>query len=101
MLSFLVAIHRYGRWILATLMLLFIITGVGITKNIMDPQLAKQLHENVLPLLFYVLLLVHLVIPVRAKFLQWKVSKSETMSAAYAYTIAAVILALCFWLHFR
>ena len=101
MLNFLVAVDRHGRWILAVLMLSFIITGLGITKNIMDSQLAKQLHENVLPPLLYLLFVIHLVIPLRAKFLQWEVAKNEQVSSTYAYAIAAVILALCFWLHFR
>ncbi|MEI7750767.1 MAG: hypothetical protein WCJ71_01635 [Candidatus Omnitrophota bacterium] len=101
MLNFLTAIDRSGRWILAVLMLLFILTGLGITKNIMEPQLAKQLHQNILPLLLYILFLVHVVIPLRAKFLQWKLSQNEKVSAAYAYAIGAILLALCFWLHFR
>ena len=101
MLNFLTAIDRSGRWILAVLMLLFILTGLGITKNIMDPQLAKQLHQNVLPLLLYILFLVHVVVPLRAKFLQWQVSTNDKVSAAYAYAIGGVLLALCFWLHFR
>jgi cytochrome b subunit of formate dehydrogenase len=101
MLNFLTAIDRFGRWILAVLMLLFILTGFGITKNIMDPQLAKKLHQNILPLFFYVLFLVHVVIPLRAKFVQWNLSKNENVSASYAYAIGAILLALCFWLHFR
>lgn len=101
MLNFLIAIDRNGRWILALLMLLFIMTGLGITKNIMDPQLAKQLHENFLPPLLYILFAVHVAIPLRAKFLQWKLANTDPLSAACAYAIAAVLLALCFWLHFR
>ena len=101
MLKFLTAIDRSGRWILAVLMLLFILTGLGINKGILDPQWAKQLHQNILPIFLYILLLVHVVIPLRAKFLQWNLAKNEQVCAAYAYAIGAVLLALCFWLHFR
>jgi cytochrome b subunit of formate dehydrogenase len=101
MLNFLTAVDRSGRWILAVLMLFFILTGLGMTKGLLDPQIAKQLHQNVLPLFLYILFLVHVVIPLRAKFIQWNLAKSEQVSAAYAYTIGAVLLALCFWLHFR
>ena len=101
MLNFLLTIDRHGRWILAVLILIFIITGLGITKNIMDPQLAKQLHENVLPPFLYILFVVHVAIPLRTKFLQWKLGANEQVSSAYAYAIAAILLALCFWLHFR
>lgn len=101
MLNFLMAIDHKGRWILAVLMLLFIITGFGMTKNIIDPQLARQLHVNVLPPLFYVLLMIHIVIPLRAHCVRWKLGPSERGSAAYAYLIAAVFLVFFFWVHFR
>lgn len=101
MLNFLTTIDRFGRWILALLMLLFILTGFGITKGLMDPKLAKQLHKDILPPLLYILFLIHIVIPLRAKFIRWDLAKNKQVAAAYAYMIGAVLLALCFWLHFR
>src|SRR3989338_4293833 len=94
-------IEHYGCWILAVFMLLFIITGLGITKNIMDPRLAKQLHENILPVPFYVLFLIHAFFPVRAKLIQWRLFKSERTAERYACALFWILLALCFWLHFR
>jgi uncharacterized membrane protein len=101
MLKILAAIDRHSRWILLVIMLLFIITGFGITKNIMDQRLAKQLHENVLPVPFYVLLLLHVFYPLPANLVRWKAFKSETVAAVYAYILAAIFLGLCLWLHFR
>ena len=94
-------IDRHSRWILLALMLLFIITGLGITKNIMDQRLAKQLHENILPIPFYFLFLLHIFYPLPANLVRWKAFKSETVAAVYVYFLAAIFLGLCLWLHFR
>ncbi len=101
MLKFLTALNRYGAWILAVLMLLFIFTGLAITKNFMDPRWSKQLHENVLPIPFYVLLLAHLFFPLRARLSQWKLFGSEKTATAYAYAVCGTLLTLILWLHFR
>ena len=101
LLKLLAAINRYGSWILMVLMLLFILTGLAITKNFMDPRLAKQLHENVLPLPFYVLLLTHVFFPLRAKLAKGTIFKSEKTATAYAYAVCGTLLVLFFWLHFR
>ncbi len=101
MLKRLAVIDRYGCWILAALMLLFIITGLGITKEFMDKTLAKQLHENVLPIPFYLFILIHAFLPVRAKFLEWKIFKNEKIASAYTLTLFAILLFLFLWMHFR
>ena len=46
-------IDNFGVWILLFLILLFIITGYGATKNIMDPVLAKYIHTQLLPIPFF------------------------------------------------
>jgi hypothetical protein len=94
-------IDRHSRWILLVIMLFFILTGFGITKNIMDQRLAKQLHENILPIPFYVLLLLHVFYPLPSNLVRWKAFKSETVAAAYVYFLAAIFLGLFLWLHFR
>ena len=94
-------IDRYSRWILLVLMFLFILTGIGITKNIMDQRLAKQLHENILPIPFYIFFLVHIFYKLPVHLVRWKVFKSETTAAAYVYVTAAILLAFFLWLHFR
>lgn len=101
MLNSLIAIDRHERRTPAVLMLSFIITGLGIGKKIMGPQLAKQLYESILQPIVYILFVIDGMIPLRTKFLQWKVVKNEQVSFACAYAMAMAILALCFWLHFR
>ena len=101
MLKWLAAADRYVCWVLAAFMLLFIITGLGITKEFMDKQLAKQLHENLLPPLFYFLILLHTFLPVRAKFVQWKIFKNDKTAGVYTFVLFVTLLILFLWLHFR
>ena len=101
MLKWLAAIDRSGCWILAALMLLFIITGLGITKEFMDKPLAKELHENVLPVPFYLFILIHIFLPVRSKFLAWRIFKSEKAATAYTSALLVILFFLFLWLHFR
>lgn len=95
------AIDRNSRWILLVIMLLFILTGLGITKNIMGQRLAKQLHENILPIPFYILLLLHVFYPLPAHLMRWNAFKSETAAAVYVYVLVVIFLGLFLWLHFR
>ena len=101
MLKLINFIDRYGRWILAVLMLLFIFTGLGITKSIMDQRLAKLLHENILPVPFYFLILAHLFPPCRSKILQWNLFKSERTADIYTAILFILLLVSFLWLHFR
>jgi hypothetical protein len=94
-------LDRTSRWILLALMLLFIFTGFGITKGFMDPRLAKELHENILPIPFYLLFLVHILYKLPVHLVRWKTFKSETTAAVYVYALAAILLGLFLWLHFR
>ena len=101
MFKFLAWFDRYGKWILAVFMLLFIITGLGITKGIMDPKLAKELHENVLPVPFYFLILMHVFCTMPARLVRWKIFQNERIAAAYSGLVAFLLLFLFIWLHFR
>ena len=94
-------IDRISRWILLVLMFLFIFTGFGITKGIMNPKWAKQLHENFLPIPFYALFLVHIFYKVPIHLVRWNIFERETTAAVYMYALATILLGLFLWLHFR
>ncbi len=101
MWKWLAAADRYCRWVLAFIMLLFILTGLGINKGLMDPRWAKELHENVLPPPFYILIILHIFFSLPSQLVRWGVFKSERTAGVYALLLGAILLALFFWLHFR
>ena len=81
-------INNFGVWILLFLIFLFIITGYGMTKNVMDPVLAKYIHTRLLPIPFFVFLMVHVLGSVYRQFKNWNIFKSERVLNIYVYCLA-------------
>ena len=94
-------IDHFGVWILLFLVLLFIMTGYGMTKNIMDPVLAKYIHTQLLPVPFFVFFMVHVLKPVYRQFKNWGLFKSERVLNSYVYLLGFIITGLFIWLYFR
>ena len=94
-------IDNFGVWILLFLVLLFVLTGYGMTKHIMDPVLAKYIHGQILPVPLFVLFLIHILKPVRAQFKRWNIFKNERILDLYVYLLAFITLGLFFWLYYR
>ena len=94
-------IDNFGVWILLFLVFLFIITGYGTTKNIMDPVLAKYIHTQLLPIPFFVFLLIHVLKSVYKQFKNWNIFKSERVLNGYVYGLGIIVAGLFVWLYFR
>ena len=87
--KFLNTIDKFGVWILLVIVLAFIMTGLGMTKHIMDPVLAKYIHSQLLPLPFLIFLCIHIIKPVRNQFKKWDIFKDERMLDIYTYALVA------------
>ena len=94
-------IDSFGVWVLLPLVLLFVFTGFGMTKHIMDPVLAKYIHGHLLPLPLFIFFLIHILKPVRNQFKNWKIFKNEKILDIYIYTLALLISVIFLWLYFR
>ena len=94
-------VDHLGVWILLFLVLLFILTGYGMTKHIMDPVLAKYIHSQLLPLPLFFFLWVHILKPVYKQFKNWRIFKSERTLTAYVYLLTFAVTGLFAWLYFR
>lgn len=94
-------LSRYTAWIAFVVILLFILTGYGMTKRIIDPDLAKFLHNKILPIPLFVSLLLHGGICARATFRRWGVFKSSVMIDLYVAAVGLVLLALFLWMYLR
>lgn len=94
-------IDHWGVWVLLFVLLGYILTGYGITKNIMDPLLAKYLHSRILPLPLFFLFIIHVMKPVRGYFRNWKIFQNEFALDIYTYSLALSVLGLLVWLFLR
>lgn len=52
-------LNTYSAWLLFLLVFLYFISGYGMTKNIIDKEVATLIHEKYLPVPTIVLFVVH------------------------------------------
>lgn len=101
MLKFLAWLNRYGCWCLMALALLFVFSGLDMTKHLLNPGLAKRIHTDILPIPFYILLLAHIFFPLRNRLLRWSIFKNEKTATLYAYAVCGILLVCLLWLQLR
>lgn len=95
-----VKINRFSAWCLLVLVFLFIVSGYGITKQIIDPVLAKYLHEELLPIPLFLFFLLHVGISIRYAFIRWKLFKNRKTGDIYVLVTSLIILVFFLWLFF-
>ena len=64
-------LQRASNIALLVLIILFFISGYGMTRQIIDPVFAKILHEKILPIPFVFFLLLHIFFWAKRLFLRW------------------------------
>jgi hypothetical protein len=99
--KFLTKIDKFGVWILLVLVLAFIITGLGMTKHIMDPVLARYIHTQLLPLPLLIFFCIHIIKPIRNQFKEWNIFSSEQAIDIYAYCLVLTVAVILVWLNLR
>ncbi len=68
----LVKIDRFAAWTLLAVFILFFISGYGMTKGIINTQLAVNLHENILIPVGLVAFVVHTFLALRLTLMRWR-----------------------------
>ncbi len=58
----LITLNRISAWILFVVIILYIVTGFGMTRQIIDPVFARYLHISVLPWPLFIFLGLHIII---------------------------------------
>ncbi len=94
-------IDKFGVWILMCLVLLFVFSGFGMTKHIMDPVAAKYIHTQILPVPLLIFFCIHILKSVRNQFKKWNIFSNETAIDIYAYLITLIITLILIWLYFH
>ena len=75
--KFLIKLSRFSAWVLLVLMILYIISGYGITKGIVDPVFSKYLHDRLLAIPFFIFFALHICISSSYALRRWKVFKTQ------------------------
>lgn len=99
--QFSIKLGRFSAWMLLILILLYIITGYGMTKQIIDPVFATYLHNKLLPIPLFAFFILHVSNCVRFALKRWKIFKNNKTADIYAIIFVIILLILFIWLYLR
>jgi predicted heme/steroid binding protein len=91
-----IKISRFSAWVLLATMLLYFVSGYGMTKGIIDRQLATLLHKDLLPFIVITVFTLHVSISVKYAFMRWRIWNGFSKIGL----IAVFALFYCFILYF-
>ncbi len=69
----LIKLDRISAWILFVSLLLYFVTGYGMTKGIIDTNIATSLHNNYLNYIILFSFIFHTSFAIRLALLRWKI----------------------------
>lgn len=92
-------LHRFSCWGIAVLIVLYLVSGYGMTKNIIDPAVSKILHEKVLAPPLFLLFVLHVSINLRNLFLRKWAGGNEKWVNIYTFILALIVLGVLFYLY--
>ena len=97
--TFLAKLDRWAAWTTIIMIVLFVVTGYGMTKDIMDRDLARRLHSDIIPIPFFVALLIHGGLSLRHAMWRWKVFEKRSAADLFVLAVVLVLAALFMWLY--
>jgi hypothetical protein len=97
---FLIKLSRFSAWVLLVLVILYIISGYGITKGIIDPVFSKYLHDKLLAIPFFIFFVLHVGIATRYALMRWGIFKTAKSANIYIIISSLILLIFFLWLFF-
>jgi hypothetical protein len=98
--KFLIKLNRFSAWILLALIVVYIITGYGMLKGIIDPVFSRYLHNILLPIPLFIFFILHICISSSCALRRWGAFKDSKSANIYALILGLILLILFFWLYF-
>jgi len=87
--KWLIKIDRIAAWVLFVSMLLYFITGYGMTKGIINAHFATKFHLGVTPVIIIAFTL-HTALAIRLAFIRWHIWGKGTLALLIAFYISFV-----------
>lgn len=88
MQKYLPKIDRFFAWVLFGTMLLYFITGLGMTKGIIDPTFAAKLHLSILTYVIMIAFTFHTFYAIHLAFKRWRIWNLATKSLLFLFFAA-------------
>jgi len=87
----LMKIYRLSAFVLLIALILYILSGYGMTKGLIDQQNARWLHLNLLPVILVIAFTCHVGLAMRITFIRWQLWNKFT--AVFLILVFAAFLA--------
>ena len=100
MQKYLIKIDRIAAWVLLAVVLAYIVSGFGMTKGIIDPVLARNLHLDWLGLVGLSAFVIHTFSAIRLALMRhriWNVGTKYLLIAVYCLFAAGTIYVAVFY----
>jgi predicted heme/steroid binding protein len=97
----LIKINRIAAWILLISILFYFISGYGMTKGIIDRELATSLHQDILPFMTIFAFTIHAFLGIRMAFMRWRIWSQMTKIGLSLVFIFSLLSLLYFELFFQ
>jgi len=98
--KFLIKLERFSAWVLLVLVILYIVSGYGITKMIINPVFSRYLHDRLLAIPFFIFFVLHVGIATSYALRRWSVFKTAKSVNIYTFVFAILLLILFLWFYF-
>lgn len=90
MKSFMIKLDRICAWSLLGVMVAYFITGYGQTREIISPDAAKFIHDNILPIPSIIAFAIHSAYGMHISFKRWKLWNKYWRAAFIIYAIVLI-----------
>lgn len=87
----LVRVDRICAWCLVGSMFAYMITGFGMTKGIISPDLSKLIHDSMLPVPAFIAFAFHSAYGIHVALKRWKVWSPAWSAVLVVYVVTLVI----------
>lgn len=77
----LIKIDRISAWVLFFSMILFFLSGYGLTKKIINAEIALKLHQDILPFISLTAFCLHTFLAIRLFFIRLRILNKFTLAA--------------------
>ena len=91
MKSTLIKFDRICAWSLVGVMVAYFITGYGQTREIISPELAKTIHDKILPVPSIIAFAVHSAYGMHISLKRWKKWNKVAKYSLIFYAVALII----------
>ena len=90
-IKFFMKLDRLAAWILLVVVLLYAVSGYGLTKGIINPALARELHFNWLAALALIAFVIHTYYAIHLALMRWRIWNVFTkILLAIAYLVVII-----------